>query len=147
MDKWDWRMMEIVTKNVATWSKDLDEGVGALLVSPDRRQVSWGFNGFPRSIEDTAERLNDKDLKNKLMVHAEMNAMLNSAVDISGWTLYCTKFPCPNCATAIIQKGITRVVSPTIRQDSRWIADQMLSRLLLRESGVSLTLFSLDTEA
>lgn len=144
MDKWDWRMVDLVTGDVAAWSKDPEEGVGALLVSPDRRQVSWGYNGFPRDIEDTTERLNDKELKRKLTIHAEMNAMLNAKVDVDGWTLYCTKFPCSVCAGAMIQKGIRRLVCPAMRKDSSWLSDQLLAQELLREAGVDMTTFSLD---
>ena len=147
MNKWDWRMIRLAKCEIGAWSKDPDEGVGALLVSPDMRQVSWGFNGFPRGIEDSEERLNDKDLKNQLTIHAEMNALLNAAVDITGWTLYCSKFPCSNCACAIIQKGVARVVCPVIRGDSRWIVDQTLASSLLREAKILITTFSLETEA
>lgn len=147
MDKWDWRMMDVAKRDVAQWSKDPDEGVGALLVSPDRRQVSWGFNGFPRGIEDTPERLNNKAVKNSLMIHAERNALDNAVVDVTGWTLYVTKYPCSKCAGAIIQKGIRRIVSPAIRGDSSWVQDQSLASSLLREAGVEVTTFSLDTVA
>lgn len=147
MDKWDWRMMDVAKWNVASWSKDPSEGVGALLVSPDFRQVSWGFNGFPRGIEDTEERLNDKETKLKLTIHAELNALNNAVVDVTGWTLYCTKFPCSNCAKSIIQKGIKRLVCPAIRGDSSWILDQTLALNLLKEARLDVTTFSLTTMA
>jgi len=47
------------------------------------------------------------------VVHAEMEAILScSRIGIStvGTTLYCTTFPCHNCAKHIIDAGITRVV-------------------------------------
>ncbi len=142
MDKWDNRIYK-VAEEVAGWSKDPDEGVGAVLVSPDRRQVSWGFNGLPRNVADTDERLNDKDTKNRLTLHAEMNALLNSVVDVTGWTMYCTKFPCLEkcCAQAIIQRGIARVVCPHIRGDSRWVEDQTGALSLLREVGIKVETF------
>ena len=46
-------------------------------------------------------------------VHAEMNALLDAArrgVPVQGATLYCTTFPCHNCARHIIAAGIARVV-------------------------------------
>jgi cytidine deaminase len=47
------------------------------------------------------------------MVHAEMEALLSCArnrTDPRGATLYCTTFPCHNCAKHIIAAGIERVV-------------------------------------
>lgn len=47
------------------------------------------------------------------VVHAEMEAILSCArigVSTLGASLYCTTFPCHNCAKHIIDSGITRVV-------------------------------------
>ncbi|MEW6694348.1 MAG: anti-phage dCTP deaminase [Pseudomonadota bacterium] len=47
------------------------------------------------------------------VVHAEMEAILSCArigISAVGATLYCTTFPCHNCAKHIIDAGITRVV-------------------------------------
>jgi dCMP deaminase len=98
--------------------------------------VAWGFNGFPAGVADSPGRLGDHEIKNRLSVHAELNAVLNSAADVSGWTLYCTKPPCMDCAKALIQKRLSRVVSPAIRMDSRWASVQMEAALLLMEAGV-----------
>ncbi len=138
MDKWDYRFDRLVHQEVADWSKDPDEQVGALLVSPDRRLVSWGYNGFPRGIEDDEERLADTVTKNRITVHAEMNALLNATVDVRGWTLYVTKFPCcsKGCAQAIIQKGLLRVLAPEPVIGSRWYMDQLAAQDLLKEAGV-----------
>lgn len=46
-------------------------------------------------------------------VHAEMAAILSCArngISLNGATLYCSTFPCHNCAKHIIAAGITRVV-------------------------------------
>ena len=47
------------------------------------------------------------------VVHAEMEALLSCArkgVSTKGATIYCTTFPCHNCAKHIIASGIDRVV-------------------------------------
>lgn len=47
------------------------------------------------------------------VVHAEMEAILScgrSGISCLGSTLYCTTFPCHNCAKHIIASGISRVV-------------------------------------
>lgn len=46
-------------------------------------------------------------------VHAEMEALIScarSGVSPRGGTLYCTTFPCHNCAKHIVASGISRVV-------------------------------------
>lgn len=136
MYKWDKRMFDLAKNEVATWSKDPEGGVGCVIVSPDKCQVTWGFNGFPRGIADTDRRLNDRGLKLSLMVHAELNALLNAKVDITGWTLYVTKAPCTECAKAIIQRGITRIFCPALRPTSHWFRNQRDASFLLEEASI-----------
>jgi dCMP deaminase len=122
LEKWDRRFLELAANEVAEWSKE--------------RQVTWGFNGFPRGVRDTPDRLDDKETKNKLTVHAELNALLNAGVDIVGWTLYVTKAPCLSCALAIIQKRIARVVSAPVIGTSSWSKSQWDGLAILKEAGV-----------
>ena len=134
---WDSRFMVLATV-VATWSKDPDRKVGAVLVSEDRRQVSVGFNGFPRGIADTGERLSDRRMKLSLTVHAERNALDNAGFSADGCTLYTTRFPCSQCAKGVIQKGVTRLVTPAPDlMHKRWGQDWALSLSLLGEAGVN----------
>ncbi len=146
LDKWDKRFFCIVANEVADWSKDPKEGHGCIVVSPDHRQFTLGFNGFPRGIADTDERLEDRSVKNKLTIHAELNALLNAVVDIKGWTLYVTKAPCLPCALAIINKGIGRVVCPPIEQTSSWAKTQWDARAVLIEAIIHTTYEELDDE-
>jgi dCMP deaminase len=120
----------------ASWSKDPDEGVGAVVVSADKRQFSFGYNGFPKGHDDHPDYLGDKDLKNRLTIHAERNALDNAPFDLKGATLYVTKAPCTECTKGMIQKGISRVVCPPIRQSSRWAADQEFGRQLSGRLGI-----------
>lgn len=134
-DKWDHRFMGIASSEVSSWSKDPSTKVGCVIVSPDRRQIATGYNGFPAGIKDDI-RLDNKTRKNQLMVHAELNAILNARVDLTGWTLYVTKPPCINCATAIIQAGIKKVVCPPVEQNSSWAKSQADAWSVLQEAGV-----------
>ncbi len=89
-DRWDHHFLDRCLLN-ARMSKDPRTQVGAIIVGPDREQRADGFNGFPRGIADTPERLNDRDIKMRLIVHAERNAICNAArigVSIQGCTLY-----------------------------------------------------------
>ncbi len=132
--KWDTRFMNVACE-VATWSKDPKEHVGAVLVSPDGRQVSWGYNGLPRGIADNG-RLDDPEVKRQLSVHAERNARDNCTVRPEGWHLFVTKSPCAQCATTIIQSGVIRVVTFPIRDESSWANFQHLARSIFEEAGI-----------
>lgn len=133
--EWDRRFMRLAHE-AASWSKDPDEGVGAVVVSADKRQFSFGYNGLPKGHDDHPDVLGDKELKNRLTIHAERNALDNAPFDLRGATLYVTKAPCTECAKGMIQKGIARIVCPPIRSSSRWAQDQGFARQLATQLGV-----------
>lgn len=148
-NRWDNHFLELALLN-ARMSKDPSTKVGAVIVGPDREIRSTGFNGFPRGIEDTDERLNDRDTKLKLVVHAEMNAILNAArigVSVKGCTMYLAATdasglvwggpPCTRCSVEAIQAGITSIISyPFKTVPSRWKEDIELASGVLKEAGV-----------
>lgn len=124
---------------VRGWSKDT-KSVGAVLVDNQRRIISTGYNGFPGPIADSPQRLESKDVKNKLMIHAELNSVLNSVAKPAGSTLYVTRFPCHLCALVIAQVGIVRVVSPGPEfTHETWGASHQLSWEILHEANIELT--------
>ena len=136
--KWDIRYVELA-RLVSTWSKDPSTQVGAVLVRPDNSVASIGYNGFPRGIEDTEERLNDREVKYSHMIHGEMNAVLNAHDSVRGntlflWPLLC----CDRCAPHMIQAGIKRVVAPTCPPEKadRWEPILAKSRERFAEAGV-----------
>ena len=140
MADWDARFMALAG-HVATWSKDPSTQVGCVIVGPHREPRSMGFNGLPRRIEDTHERLHVRELKCELIVHAEENAILHAAcvgVPLNGCTAYVTFPPCPKCAASFIQAGIKRVCTPRgLELPERWKGKIVTSLALLREAGVS----------
>lgn len=101
--------------NVSTLSKDTSTKVGAVLVSPDKRSLSIGYNGFPPGFPDRKKWLENRDEKNgltkyELTNHAERNAIDQCFTNnLDGWSLYCTHKPCLDCARAIITKKIKSV--------------------------------------
>lgn len=142
--KWDERFFAIA-KEVATWSKDPSKKVGAVLIK-DKRILATGYNGFPQGIADLSERLEDKALKRNLVVHAELNAILNAGkhgVGTEGSILYVTFFPCSKCSLAIIQAGVSHVVSPEINFDTSWSQSQEQSVNNFSEAGVKCSFFVL----
>ncbi len=94
----------------ATWSKDPDRQVGAVIVDPDHLVVGLGFNGLPRGADDTLRR--DRDHKRAITVHAELNAVMNCQQDTRGCIAVVSRFPCEVCAGVLIQAGIVEVHAP-----------------------------------
>ena len=102
-------------------SKDPSTQVGAVIVDSDNRILSIGYNGLPNGCSDSefpwnSEPENDSEeakinVKNYYVVHAELNAILNyKGESLKGTTLYVTLIPCYECAKAIIQSGIKKIV-------------------------------------
>jgi dCMP deaminase len=104
-----------LAKEISTWSKDPSTQVGAVVIGQNGEVLSQGYNGFPRSIKDTPQRLKDREKKYNLVVHAEMNAIYNASlngVSLKGSTLYVYGLPiCNECAKGVIQVGIDRVIA------------------------------------
>jgi len=138
-EKWDGRFLSLAT-HISSWSKDPSTKVGCVVVGPDREIRSTGFNGFPRGIADTDERLSDRDLKYPLICHAEENAIMHAArigLALKDCTAYVTWPPCNRCARSLIQAGISEVVIPSgLEIPVRWKEDFERSMALFRESGV-----------
>lgn len=137
----DWDVFFMgMAQYVSQKSKDPSTQVGAVLVSPDRKLVIPGWNGFPTRIGDTAERLHNRDLKYQIVLHAEENALGNCPVPPKGFTLYVWPLaPCAKCAAHIIQRGVDRVVFPhdaVAKAEGRWKASNQLALDLLSEAGV-----------
>lgn len=140
MDKWDRRFLELA-QLISTWSKDPSTQVGAVITDPDNRVVSVGYNGLPKGIKDTDERLYNRELKYKLIVHAERNALLFSSTSLNGCTIYTYPFmPCSICTGLIFQKGISRIVSIS-NDNERWQEDFKLTTELCHEANIELKIF------
>lgn len=138
-DKWDQRFVALA-RHIANWSKDPSTKVGCVVVGPDREIRSTGFNGFPRGIEDTAKRLNSRELKYPLICHAEENAIMHAArigVSLKECVAYVTWPPCTRCARSLVQTGIGEVVYPAgLEIPERWNDDFEMSMSMLREAGI-----------
>lgn len=97
-------------------SKDPSTKVGACIVNSENKIVGVGYNGMPTGCNDDDlpwSRTADSELDTKYpyVCHAELNAILNSnQVTLKDCTLYVTLFPCNNCAKAVIQSGIKKIV-------------------------------------
>lgn len=112
---WDEYFMGIAMLS-AERSKDNSTQVGACIVNSENKIVAVGYNGMPTGCCDdempwNREAESTLETKYPFVCHAELNAILNSNIgNLSRCTIYVTLFPCNECAKAIIQSGIKRVV-------------------------------------
>ena len=136
LSKWDERFMELAM-HVSDWSKDPSTKVGSVIVAPDRRIMSLGYNGFPRGVTDLEERLNDRPTKYAFVAYAERNALDNVDVNLRECTLFVTLQPCADCTKSIIQKGITKVVCAVDKSKvDHYNTFIKYSLVMLKEAGV-----------
>ena len=105
---WDEYWMSIA-QMTASRSKDPSTQVGCVIVSKDNHQVSMGYNGFPAGMPETDD-LWERPVKYALVVHSEMNALLNATSSVRGCKMYVTHNPCSNCAKHIAAAGISEVI-------------------------------------
>ncbi len=138
-EKWDQRCIDLAL-HISNWSKDPSTKVGCVVVGADREIRSTGFNGFPRGIEDSLERLEDREMKYPLICHAEENAIMHAArigISLKDCVAYVTWPPCTRCARSLIQAGVVEVVFPKdIEIPERWVEDFDRSLSMMKEAGV-----------
>ncbi len=129
-----------MARHVAKLSKDPSTQVGAVIFTPERRFISAGYNGLPRGVEDTAERLTNRDVKYKMIRHAEANAIAFATAPLTGATLVCTHPCCAQCAGAAIQAGVRHILwpAPDDAFTARWADDMRLVRDMCFEAKVEI---------
>ena len=105
---WDEIWMDFAS-NIARRSPDPNFKVGCCIVTEDNCQVlSIGYNGDQKGGSNVRESL---DPGQSGFIHAEINALIK--LDYNNpkkKSLYITLSPCAQCAKAIINGGISRVV-------------------------------------
>jgi dCMP deaminase len=95
---------------VASFSKDPNTQVGAVIIDKNNSPLGYGYNGPPRPIDD--KELNwDRPYKYDFIKHAEENAIAHCPrVDLEGSIIYVTAKPCSKCMLTIVASGIKKVV-------------------------------------
>jgi dCMP deaminase len=139
--KWNERYLNLAYE-IAQWSKDPSKKIGAIAVGSKGQVLAQGYNGFPRGIQHSPERLMNRELKYKYVVHAEMNLIYNASYNgtsLDGSTVYVTGLPvCSECAKGLIQVGVQQVIMP--KQDDtpeKWMKSFELTKQLFEEAGVA----------
>lgn len=136
---WDEYFMSVAHLS-ALRSKDPNTQVGATIVNKDNIILGIGYNGLPKGCSDDDfpwGNIGDTlETKYAFVVHAELNAILNSYASLKNSTIYVSLFPCNECAKAIIQSGITEIVY----EDDKYAHTDAVkaSKRMLKAAGVSI---------
>ena len=144
MDKWDKKFID-QAKLVATWSKDTNRQNGAIIVNDDNIVLSQGYNGFPIGCDDSVKARYERPQKYMYTEHAERNAIYFAArngVMIKGSRMYATMFTCSDCARAIIQSGIKKIIAPAPdTEHPTWGEHFKIAIIMFEEANVEIELY------
>ena len=142
--KWDTYFMSLCYM-IALQSKDESTKYGAIIVGPEKEIRSTGYNSFPRGINDNIPERQIRPEKYLWFEHAERNAIYNAArvgTPTEDTWLYVQGIPCMDCARAIVQAGIKRVIVHKQWMDRLqgeiWIEHSKRTIQLFNEAGVVL---------
>ena len=124
----DWDSYFLAIANITRLrSNCIKRKVGSLVVK-NNIVVGLGYNGTPKNtpncFDNGCERCYSQhqqkqinntstqgiDLDKCICIHAELNAILAANCNLQNAVLYSTLEPCINCAKAIVQCGITKIV-------------------------------------
>lgn len=132
-------------------SKDRSTKVGALALDDDLNVRGYGYNGFPRGVDDNREERHERPLKYKWTAHAEENLVAQAArigSGLKGCTVVLTSLhPCTTCSRMLIQAGVVRILAPEIRDPGtgelrfNWSEDEKVAFEMLTEAGVEVLFY------
>jgi dCMP deaminase len=120
----------------------MQSGVGAVLVG-SRGIIAQSANILPPALKSRHEAQNStitEEQRYHFIEHAERAAIFQALLageSLQGATIYCTRFPCSDCARAIVWAGIRRAVFATgYTGEARWLESQRAAMHILRKAGV-----------
>jgi dCMP deaminase len=120
----------------------LQSAVGAVIANANG-EIARSSNVLPPRLK--AKMLEEKqDISTEdryhVIEHAERAALFKAYLagkNLQNATLYCTRFPCSDCARAIAWSPIRRVVLPNgFAGEKRWLEAQRAALRILRGSGI-----------
>jgi len=148
---WDEYFMKIV--DAVSGRSTCDRGRSGSVIVKGRRILTTGYGGAPTGLphcDDVGHEMKDVMHEDGSIskhcvrtTHAEMNAILQAAkygTSIDEATIYCSMEPCYNCAKAIINSGIKKVVA---RKKYHEAED---SRRIFKEAGLELVVINDEME-
>ncbi|MBU1126856.1 MAG: deaminase [Patescibacteria group bacterium] len=141
------KYLKIAYEYAQKFSQDPSTQNGAILVNDKGEVLVKGANLFPKGIILKKERL-ERPLKYCFITHAERNVIFNAArkgIKTKGLIMYCPWAACPDCARAIIQAGIKKVITHKKMLDKtpdRWKDKTNIAQTMFKEAGVEFEIWN-----
>lgn len=115
------------------------------IVCQGEKVICSGVNGLPHRVQSTPARW-ARPTKYLYVEHAERNAIYDAALHgdkLVGATMFCPWSACADCARAIIQSGIRRVVRHILpfADNESWNESIAAGDAMLLEAGVELSTY------
>jgi dCMP deaminase len=138
------KFLKLAKYQANLFSKDTTK-VGCLFIDKENLSIlSCGYNGFIRGAPEPDLRWCRPE-KYKFVIHSELNGIINAArcgIKLDKSIIFVTMFPCADCTKALIQVGISALVSiePNLK-DSKWSESFKISQTMLQESNINVMLF------
>jgi deoxycytidylate deaminase len=146
MRDWHKCLMENLLRQAyeyATRSPDPSNQNGALIVDPNAKVQTWGFNNIFKGVKFTKELMANRDWKLAHIEHAERDAIYRHG-SCAGYFMVCPWFACEPCARAIVLSGIKGVLGHKPRMEQtpeRWKASVFGGLNILERGGVDILLY------
>lgn len=142
----DAKYLKLAYQRAAKFSTDPSVQNGAYIVEhtlAGDNVLGRGANHFPAGVKETEDRWSrENSEKYNWVEHAERNAIYDAARRTGGTEgaiMYVPWYACCDCARAIIQSGIARVVGHQMTMDltpDRWKVNIEKAFVMLEEAGV-----------
>jgi dCMP deaminase len=136
---WDTYFMALAFVT-AMRSPDESTKHGCIIIDNEENKtlVSQGYNGYARGVNHKIVPKTRPE-KYSWVIHAEKNAILNAGrngVPLKGSVLYVTGHPCIECAKAIVQSGIKKVIYGPINSNIVPEKDIKIIRQIIKPTGI-----------
>jgi dCMP deaminase len=127
-----------LAREASSRSSDESTQVGAI-IERNKKVLATGYNGFPSKVQEMKDRIISPE-KYNWVSHAESNAILMCAkegINISGSTIYVYPLaPCNECAKAIIQSGVEKVIARVPITNDNWTRANQIAEEMFLEAGI-----------
>ena len=147
----NWQNLLKIAYSEAKKSTNPSTQNGAILIDDKGNIILSAVNSFPDGVTETKER-QIKPLRHKFSVHTERNILYQAAklgIKTKGLTMVCPWAACSDCAQAIIQTGIKRLVvhKQALDRSASWQENIDLVFEMMREAGIEIIVFDGKIEA
>lgn len=115
LSKTDYYMIQALWARVR--SPDCSTRHGCIIVDSIGRPISTGYNGFPWGCMDHKMPQNRPN-KYDVVIHSELNAILNAKTNLENSTVFISGAPCSNCIAAMLQVGVSKIIYGPIKSSS-----------------------------